>query len=265
MKKTVLFLALMMTVVMMSTAVAAEEIAVVGTGSGMPLLKAVADAFNRNQTEVRIVVPESMGSSGGIKAVGTDQYKIGRIARPIKDTEKHYGLTAVPVARMPIVFFTNKNGSVENLTAQQICRIYSGEITNWKDAGGKDEAIRVIRREDGDSSLKVLQKDFPGFKGIDLTQRSKTTFTNRETAELAEKTTGTIAWGDYIDTQNYDVRALSIDGKKPTDSDYPYTGILSLIFKKENLTGAVQKFVEFAKSSEAHDAVITSGGLPAGK
>ncbi len=163
----------------------AEEITIVGTGSGMPLLRAVGDAFAKANPGVNVLVPGSIGSSGGIKAVGTDKYKIGRVARDIKDTEKHYELTMIPFAKMLIVFFVNKSVSLKDLTPSQVCDIYSGKLENWGNIGGKEGRIRVIRREDGDSSLKVLLKSFPGFKDITLTSRSKTTFTDQETIMLA--------------------------------------------------------------------------------
>ena len=260
--KKVFVCAVMLTLLTGFSPVAAEEITIVGTGSGMSLLQAVGEAFSRANPGVKVVVPESIGSSGGIKSVGADKYKIGRVAREIKDTEKHYELTYLPFAKMPIVFFVNKSLGIKNLTPQQICDIYSGKIGNWKDVGGKDAPIRVIRREDGDSSLEVLLASFQGFSNITLTSRSKTTFTDQETLEITEKTEGTIAWGDYINTRNSAVDILTINGKSPTDADYPYTGTLALIFKEKNRTGDIAKFVEFAVSPATHDVIKGAGGLP---
>lgn len=55
---------------------------------------------------------------------------------------------------------------------------------------------------------------------------------------------------------------LTIDGKGPTDSDYPYVGTLALIFKEKSKTGAIAKFVEFATSPAPHNAIKGAGGLP---
>ena len=89
-------------VMALSSFAAAENIAIVGTGSGMSVLKAIGEAFSRDNPGVTIDVPDSIGSGGGIKAVGNDQNVIGRVARAIKDKEKHYGLSYVPVTKMPI-------------------------------------------------------------------------------------------------------------------------------------------------------------------
>lgn len=244
------------------TAAQATEITIVGTGSGSAILQAVGDAFSQSNPGVTIQVPKSIGSGGGIKAVGTDEAVIGRIAREIKENEKPLDLTYIPFAKTPIVFMTHKSVGVPGLSAQQICDIYSEKITNWKEVGGKDAKIRVVRREEGDSSLEVLLQSLPGFKDITITSKSKTTFSDPETVALVETKEDTIAFGTYANARVGKVEILKIDGKGATDAGYPAVGILALIFKEKNKTGHVKQFVEFATSAAAHEAVKGAGGLP---
>jgi phosphate transport system substrate-binding protein len=262
MKKIVSLIFVLSVMVVLTGPVMAETITIVGTGSGMQVLKMVGEAFSQNNPGVIIEVPDSIGSGGGIKAVGNDKNIIGRVARGIKEKEKHYGLSYVPFTKMPIVFFVNKSAGVSDLTPQQICDIYSGKVTNWAEVGGNKGKIRVIRREDGDSSLSVLLKGFPGFKDIALTKKSKTTFSDPETCKTCEETKNAIAFGTYINAKNYNVDILTINGEGPTDMTYPYSGTLALIFKEMNKKGHVEKFVEFATSEGAHDTIKKSGGLP---
>jgi phosphate transport system substrate-binding protein len=262
MKNGIILIAALCVGLAFSGPVIAEELTIVGTGSGMPLLEATGEAFTIENQGITIHIPKSIGSGGGVKAVGTGKNLIGRVARKIKDKEKHYGLTYAPFAKMPIIFFVNKSVGVSNLTTQQVCDIYSGKITNWKAVGGKDAKIRVIRREDGDSSLSVLLKSFPGFADIMLTSKSKTTYTDQDTCLLAASKANTIAFGTYINAKNYNVDVVSIDGKHPSQSDYPYTGTLALIYKEKNKKGAVKKFLEFAASATARKAIKEAGGIP---
>ena len=263
MKKIITLIAAMVMGVTLSHPVMGEEmITIVGTGSGMAVLDAVGEAFTLNNPGIGITVPDSIGSGGGIKAVGRDRSKIGRIAREIKAKEKHYGLTYVPFAKMPIVFFVTKSIRIRGLTTKQVRDIYSGKITNWKDVGGKDARIRVVRREPGDSSLKVLLASFPGFADITLTSKSKTTFSDPKTCQFVESKVDTIAFGTYINARNYNVNILSIGGKYATDTDWPYVGTLALIYKEMNNRGNIKKFVEFASSAGAHDAIKGAGGMP---
>jgi len=261
MKKVSMVLAALFGVVLLAIPAMAEEIAIVGTGAGTEIIEALGKAFSKDNPGVTIAAPKSIGSGGGIKAAGTDAAKIARVGRGIKDKEKSYGLTYLPIAKLPIVIMTHKGVGVKNLTPQQICDIYSGKITNWKEVGGKEGNIRVVRREDGDSSLEVLQKTLPGFKAIAITTKSKTTLSDPETIELVEKTAGTISFGTYANTKVSDVTTVTIDGKSATSSDYPYVGDLGLVFKEKNKTGNIAKFIEFVTSPAAHSAIKNSGGL----
>jgi phosphate transport system substrate-binding protein len=249
-------------VVSFTTAVLAEEITIVGTGSGTAIPKALGKVFSQQNPEVMISIPKSIGSGGGIKAVGRDEYVLGRVAREIKDNEKPYGLTYVPYAKIPIVFFVNKSVSIEQLSIQQILDIYSGKVTNWKEVGGKDARIRVITREEGDSSLEILLKLLPGFKDISITSKAKVTYSDPETEATVLKTTGTLAYGSYPNVKNIHVNILKIDGKSVTEPDYPYFGTLGFIFKEKNYTGNIKKFVDFAISETAHEVINEVGGFP---
>lgn len=245
-----------------ASAASSEEITIVGTGSGTAILKAIGEAFSQQHPEVTINLPESIGSGGGIKAVGRDEYLLGRVARGIKENEKPYELIYVPYTQMPVVFFTNKSVSVENLSTQQILDIYSGKITNWKEVGGNDANIRVVTREEGDSSLEVLLELLPGFKDITITAKAKTTFSDPETEETVLKTVNVIAYGSYPNAKVIDVNVLKIDGKSAADSDYPYVGTLGFVYKEKNYTGDLKKFVEFATSEAAHEVIKEAGGIP---
>ena len=239
-----------------------EEISIVGTGDGAVVLGAIANAFTQKNPGVTLLIPKSIGSGGGIKSVGQDKNIIGRVARAIKDKEKHYGLRYVPFARVPTVFFVNKSVGITDLTTGQVCDIYSGRVTNWKEVGGQDARIRIVRREDGDSSLKVLLKSFPGFKDMSITPRSKTTYSTPENTSLVENRADTIGFGPYDVTKNARVNILTINGKKATDPDYPSAGTLALIFKEKNYRGNIKKFVEFTTSAGAHDVIKGAGGMP---
>ena len=108
---------------------ASEELTIVGTGSGTSILKAIGKAFTKQNPEVSVIVPKSIGSSGGIKAVGNDKYILGRVARDIKDKEKRYGLKHVPFAKMPIVIYVNNSVPISDITPGQVCRIFSQDVT----------------------------------------------------------------------------------------------------------------------------------------
>ena len=126
----------------------AGDLSVVGTGDGIDLLRALGAAYTADHPETNVIVPPSIGSGGGIAAVGSDKEVLARVARPLSDTEKEAGLVATPVFRLPSAFFVHRSAGVTGLTSAQLADIYRGKITNWREVGGADVRIKVVRRED---------------------------------------------------------------------------------------------------------------------
>ncbi|KAF0192086.1 MAG: hypothetical protein FD165_1154 [Gammaproteobacteria bacterium] len=254
--------ALVAIAVQASSQVWAAELTIVGTGDGIVVLNAIGVEFSRHQAGVTINVPSSIGSGGAIKAVGNGEHVLGRVARGIKEKEKHYGLDYRAFAKVPVAFFVHPGVAVSNLTGKQVLDIYSGKITNWKDVGGSDEKIRVVRREDDDSSLAALQETFPGFSGITLTDKSKTTYSTPETFEIVERKEGTIGFGPNDVAKDANVKILKIDGLVPSDAGYPSATTLGFVYKAENNSSVVRQFIDFATSSAVHKTIRDAGAVP---
>jgi phosphate transport system substrate-binding protein len=247
----------------MGDARASKELVIVGTGSGISLLQALGKIFMKQNPDITITVPASIGSGGGIRSVGNDEYVLGRVARDIDENEKQYNLEVIPIAKIPIVFYVNASISIWEISYEQACGIYSGAIRKWEEIGGGQGTIRVIRREDGDSSLSIFMKTLPGFKEITITERSKIIYTDQETVEACKSQKNAIAFGSLADIKyEKGVRALKLDGVDPTEPMYPHLGFLSLIYKQKNYKGNVKKFIEFTLSDDAKHAIFTAGGLP---
>jgi len=237
----------------------AEDLTVVGTGDGVSALKGIADAFTAT-AGVKVVIPESIGSGGGIKAVGADEAKIARVARKLKEKEAAQGLVYTPYAKMPVVFFVHSGVAVDNLTTQQVNDIYAGKITEWKAAGGGDQKIRVVRREDGDSSLEALKESFPGFKDLVITEQSKTALKTAEMVEIIKEKADTIGFGPADVATANNLKILKIDGKTPSDTGYPCFTTVAFVYKEVNNKDDIKKFVEFATSPAAQEFITKVGG-----
>src|SRR3954466_8676482 len=123
----------------------AGDLSVVGTGDGIDLLRALGAAYTAAHPDTNVIVPPSIGSGGGIAAVGSGKEVLGRIARPLSDSEKQAGLVATPVFRLPSAFFVHRSAGISQLTSAQLADVYRGKITNWRDVGGSDTRIRVVR------------------------------------------------------------------------------------------------------------------------
>jgi len=240
----------------------AEDLSIVGTGDGLVIMNALAQAFNETHSGIVVNVLRSVGSSGGIKSVGNNRHVLGRIARKIKDKEKGYELEYQPFAKFPVVFFVNNMVPVTNLSTGQIRQIYSGEITNWREVSNGAGKIRVVRREDGDSSLQNLRRTLPGFGDVSITTKSKTTTTTQENFDIVEETSGTISFGPYPDATLSSVKVLNIGGIAPTDPLYPSFTTLALIYKAKNKNSVALQFIDFLNTETAQNVIRRQGGTP---
>ena len=204
---------------------AAEKLTVVGTGDGAEILKALAVAFTSENPEIAIDLPPSIHSAGGIRMVAIGDAIVGRIARPLQQDELGLGLEVIPIFRQPTVFFTHHSAKVKSLTANQLIGIFSGTVSNWRELGGDDLRVRVVRREEADSSLAALRETLPGWKDLRFNKhRSKLAVTTQEAFESVEKQEGAIGFGPYNRYLDQRFTIQRVDGVHPMDSNLSQCG-----------------------------------------
>lgn len=230
---------------------AAASLEVVGTGDGMDILQALAKSFGGDNAGIIISIPPSIGSGGAVTAVGTDKQVLGRVARPLSEAEKGQGLVYAPFMRIPSAIIAHPSAGVASLTNAQLRAIFDGTATNWKDVGGADLRIRVVRREDADSTLGILRASMPGWKDLQITTRSKTAATTQEMFDTVRATEGAIGWAPYSSSLGQTMRVISIDGKAPTAAGYPSAVEIALIYKEAKVTPEARKFIDYVKSAKA--------------
>ena len=245
-----------------SLAVSADELRVVGTGDGIELMNALAMAYNKDHPQTVVVIPPSIGSGGGLAAVGADKEFLARVARPLKDSEIGIGLRATQVFELRSAFFSHRSAGIAALTAQQLADVYSGKVVNWRYVGGADLKIRVVRREEADSTLSVLRQTMPGWKDLAITEKSKTALTTQDCVNSVREIEGAIGFGPYTKALDADLSVVKIDGKFPTAPGYPSAVIVSLVHKQNTVTPEAKNFIAYAKSEAARILLERMGAVP---
>jgi phosphate transport system substrate-binding protein len=141
---------------------------IVGSTSVTPMVESLGEEFSRLNKDVKINV-QGVGSTAGIKASIDGTADIGMSSRNLKDEEKSTGIREYTIAYDGIVVVVHPNNTVSDLDMETIHKIFKGEITNWKDLGGKDEEILIVSREDGSGTrgafeeiLNLQEKDSSG-------------------------------------------------------------------------------------------------------
>jgi phosphate transport system substrate-binding protein len=245
-----------------ATGVMASELSVVGTGDGIDVLRSLAAAYSAESSDTTVAVPPSIGSGGGIAAVGADKAILGRIARPLTEAEKSQGIKFVPIVRIPSAIYCHPSAAVTSLGADQLAQIYAGTITNWKEVGGADLKIRVVRREDEDSTLSVLRATMPGWKTLQLTTKAKTAVTTQDAVETVKLVEGAIGFGPRTKALEQDTTILRIDGKAPEDPTYPSAVTVGLIYKEATITPEAKAFIAFVAGAKSRPLIVSQGAVP---
>ena len=119
-----------------------------GSTSMEKVIGALSEQFMADNSGVAVTY-DPTGSGAGIEAASNGSADIGLASRALKDEEKAGGLTETVVALDGIAVIVNADSKVEDLTVEQIGKIFTGEITDWSEVGGDAGTISCIGREAG--------------------------------------------------------------------------------------------------------------------
>ena len=205
------------------------------------------------------------GSGSGIKAVQEGRCDIGLSSRSLKDEEKAAGLKETVLAYDGIAVIVSPENPVSDLDIATIAKIYTGEITNWKDVGGADSEIVVIGREAGSGTRD-------GFESVTGTKdackyRQELTSTGDVITSVAQNPNA-IGYASLASVKD-SVKALSVGGVVPTedtvrDGGYAIQRPFVLITREgEALSETAQKFFDYVTSGEAADIIAAAGAVAA--
>lgn len=261
--KFLLFLALLMPI--SDRVSAAAEIRVVGTGDGLEVLRAVAVAYSTENPGTALTVPPSIGSGGAIAAVGSERERIGRVARPLSQSEIQNGLVYHPIIEIPSAFYVHPGVGRLDLTSEQLAAIFSGEINDWKSLNGPDLRTRVVRREEADSTLQVLRSNIPAFRNINFTTRSKLAMTTQEALESIRDNPGAIGFAPYSTETARSLGVVRLDGRWPNEIGYPAIVTVALIYKEGQLDDELRRFIRYFASPRAQALIRAAGARPIAK
>jgi len=240
-----------------------KPLEVVGTGACEEVLKKFAEAFNKTNTDCEVVIPTSIGSGGGIKAVGNDEYVLGRVSRPLKEKEADLGLSYLPFAKDAIVFAVGSDVNIKSLTEKQLVDIFTGKIDNWKQVGGSNAHIRALAREKTETSRTIIDRHMSEFAQLEYGDQVKLAYRDYEMVDMLEKYPTSIGWLTASSVSSK-MHPIMINGIEPTPQNvssgkYPLFSEYAFIFKKKNLNDPAEKFIDFMFSDEGKKLMAMNG------
>ena len=239
-----------------------------GSTSMEKVIGALSEQFMADNSGVSITY-DPTGSGAGIEAASNGSADIGLASRALKDEEKAGGLTETVVALDGIAVIVNADSKVEDLSVEQIAKIFTGEITDWSEVGGEAGKISCIGRESGSGTRD-------GFESITGTKDScKLDQELTSTGGVIEAVAGNpnaIGYASLSAVEGKDtVKAVTVGGVACTeatvlDGSYAIQRPFVLVTKDGTaLSPAAQAFFDFAASKDAASLIQNAGAVPTAK
>ena len=226
-----------------------------GSTSMEKLANAMNEAFMEKYPNVSATA-EFTGSSAGIESLEAGSVDIGDASRALSDDEKSQGIVENIVAIDGIAVITDTANTITDIKSEDLAKVYTGEITNWKDLGGPDEQIVVIGREAG-SGTRDVKDSCKYAQELDST--------GAVLAKVAA-TPGAVGYVS-LDVLDDTVNGLKINSVEPTEDnilagDYVLQRPFVMATKGEisEQSKQVQAYFDFINSADGQN-VIKSVGL----
>ncbi len=175
-----------------------------------------------------------------------------------------------PIGKEAFVFFVEEDNPVDSLSVDQIRAIYHGDIKNWSEVGGDDEAIVAFQRPENSGSQTMMEY----FMG-------ETTLMEPKTYEVVSAMGGVIdevaeyanedgamgySFRYFVEelSQEKDVKILAVNGVRPTvenieNGSYALTVDLCLITRKDDPMPEVKEMIDFVLSDPGQEIIRKTG------
>ena len=233
-----------------------------GSTSMEKVIGALSESFMAQNSGVTVNYNPT-GSGSGITAVQEGTCDIGLSSRALKDEEKSAGLKETVLAYDGIAIIVHPDNPVSDLSVEQLAKLYTGEITNWKDVGGNDAEVVLIGRE----AASGTRDGFESITGTkDKCQYRQELTSTGDVITAVSQNPDAIGYASLASVKD-SVKALNVDGVTPgeatvKDGSYKVQRPFVLVtMEGKELSPAAQAFFDYAVSSDAASIIAKAGAV----
>ena len=236
---------------------------IAGGTAHIPVMTDAAKNIMAFNPKIRITV-EGGGSGIGVQKVGEGLVSIGNTGRALSEEEiAKYGLKTYPFALDGVAVVINPGNPINGLSAQQVRDVFSGQITNWKEVGGKDGAIHLFTRDEASGTREVFWEKL--LKKGPIANNANVVASNGAMKGAIAQDKDAIGYAG-IGHVDQTVKAVVLDGVVPSQDNamngsYPVVRKLYMNTKGEP-SKLVKAFIDYIMSPDGAAIIAKSGYLP---
>jgi len=249
-----------------------ESLVITGSTTVLPAVERCAEVFNQAQDSIGVQV-SSGGSGRGIQDVASGLADIGMASREVKESEvgqfgDHFvehliGYDAIAVVVSKEVY----DAGVTALTSEEVSKIYSGEIYNWKAVGGLDEPILPVARVPGSGTGDTFNEMIMGSSRAETEGVEVNAMENAEIKTLIVQSDKAIGYLGIGYAKTGDLRAVALDGVVPSaenvkNRSYKLSRPLYL-YTWNGTSDSEAEFINFVLGPEGQRIMEEEGFFPA--
>lgn len=239
-----------------------NTVATDGSTSMERVIGFLSEAYMEENTDIKVTFNPT-GSGAGIQAVLEDRCDIGLSSRDFKEGEGET-LSKTVVAIDGIAIIVNPKNPVNDLTVEQIGKLYKGEINNWSKVGGNNAPVVLIGREAASGTRE-------GFEEVTLTKDlCKYTQELTSTGDIVQTVASNSNAIGYVSLASVkdNVKVLMVEGIEPTmktiqSGSYKIQRDFLFVTKKDKqMSEAVKDFFDYSTSKEVDNLIMRAGAIP---
>lgn len=253
---------------------AAVSVTIKGSDTVLPLAQKEAEELMKTNTDVSVTVVGG-GTGVGLTALIDGTTDIAMASREVKTEEKlkfsemKKEIEEVTIAYDALAVIVNPANKISKLTREQLEKIFTGEIKNWKEVGGADEKIVAYSRESSSGTYEFFKDEV-----MDKKNYATNVLSLPATGAIVQavgQTKGAIGYiGLAYETKEVKQLAVSYNQGKTfvepsiasaKDKSYPISRPLFYMYDKTN-AAKVKTVIDYALSAEGQKSVSEIGYIP---